>query len=372
MGQTFIMSSSNWLFSSNKRSNILILALFVNVVRFYDYEWVNTHIYDMINTRYLFLCMIFCLLFVVFVIVVEPNPDLDLADTYDMREPIHGPVLNGLNIEGHFESMILYPSECSIDKTESDNSLPNLAPAECSINKTESNNPPQPLAPSSEQVCLSHELEAPSSDQKLPPEEQVMPPCDEYDTVAKPFTPSVEQDTCEPVLTECLPSNENKVQNDIAEDDAKQTDESTQPTCDSQTVDETDNKETLIEEPEIDENPQVTFINEKDVEQLPPEETISIGLNDIRQTIDPSVFYIAMRSHEPEEDDEVMSLHEGELVEKLGDEEGESLWRIRKEYDGREGLVPSGLLQRKAQYEEALQRKLQEVILTLPSVTCKL
>ena len=336
-----------------------------------------THICDdMINTRYLFLCMIFCLLFVVFVIVVEPNPDHDLTDTYDMREPIHGPVLNGLSIEGHIESMMLYPSECSIDKSESNNSLPNLAPAECSIKKRESNNPPQPLAPSSEQECLSHELEAPPSDQKLPPEEQVMPPCDEYDTVAKPFTPSVEQDTFEPVLTECLPSNENNVQNDIAEDDVKQTDESTQPTCDSQTIDETDNKETLIEEPEMDENPQVTFINEKDVEPSPPDETFSIGLDDIRQTIDPSVFYIAVRSHEPEDDDEVMSLHEGELVERLGgagdDEEGGSLWTIRKEYDGREGLVPSGLLQRKAQYEQALQRKLQEVILTLPSVTCKL
>ena len=82
-----------------------------------------------------------------------------------------------------------------------------------------------------------------------------------------------------------------------------------------------------------------------------------------------SNLYVAINVYEPD-NDETMSLHEGETVEML-EKSQLDWWLVKKQYSDRTGLVPKQSLQEKTEYEAILKDKLQEIVQKLPSVSCK-
>lgn len=77
--------------------------------------------------------------------------------------------------------------------------------------------------------------------------------------------------------------------------------------------------------------------------------------------------YIAVTAYEPENDD-VLSLHEGEKLELL-DDNHEDWWLVRKVFDKREGLVPGHYLREKGEYEGLVEQALSKIIERLPSTS---
>ena len=70
--------------------------------------------------------------------------------------------------------------------------------------------------------------------------------------------------------------------------------------------------------------------------------------------------FIAVSSYEPDADD-VMSLHDGEKVEVLADND-EDWWFVRKVFDDRKGMVPSRYLQDKQEFDRKIGEKILQQI----------
>lgn len=83
---------------------------------------------------------------------------------------------------------------------------------------------------------------------------------------------------------------------------------------------------------------------------------------------DPSLF-IALSSYEPESD-EVMSLHEGEMIKVL-DQRQEDWWLVQKMFDSRQGFVPSHYLREKSEFDRSVEQQISNYISKIPSESSK-
>jgi len=79
--------------------------------------------------------------------------------------------------------------------------------------------------------------------------------------------------------------------------------------------------------------------------------------------------YIAMSGYEPESDD-VMSLHEGEKLELLENQE-EDWWLVRKIFDNRQGFVPALYLQSKQEFDGLIAQEIGKLVDRIPTENSK-
>lgn len=70
--------------------------------------------------------------------------------------------------------------------------------------------------------------------------------------------------------------------------------------------------------------------------------------------------FVAVMAYEPENED-VMSLHEGEMLEVMNDGD-DDWWKVRKTFDQREGFVPKAYLQEKKEYETKTEQQMFDVV----------